>query len=86
VKKPPLKRAPPPVVAKNNPFAARAVAVRQRYDALLSRFGAAQLTSLEKAAVAQALDDFSLDRQSDLPQSLASAEAALDAADRRLSR
>ncbi len=72
--------------AKINPFAARAESVRKRYDSLLSRFGASQLTSLEKAAVSQALDDFRLDRQSDLAESLASAEAALDAADRRLSR
>lgn len=32
-----------------------------------------------KAAVAQALDDYRLDRQSDLAESLASAEAALAA-------
>ena len=69
-----------------NPWAARAETVQRRYDGLVSRFGATQLTSLEKAAVSQALDDFRADRQSALAESLASAEAALDAADRRLSR
>ncbi len=76
------KIAPTPV----NPFAGRAETLRRRYDGLVSRFGTSQITSLEKAAVAQALDDYRLDRQSDLAESLTSAEAALDAADRRLSR
>ena len=72
--------------AQVNPFSARADGLRRRYDALVTRFGATQLTTLEKAAVAQALDDYRLDRQSEFAESLASAEAALDAADRRLSR
>jgi hypothetical protein len=80
------KLMPAPVAPAVNPFAGRAETVRRRYDELVARFGQSQLTSLEKAAVAQALDDYRLDRQSDLAESLNSAEAALDAADRRLSR
>ena len=88
-KKPALPKQPklvPAPAAPVNRFAGRAETVRRRYDELVSRFGQSQLTSLEKAAVAQALDDYRLDRQSDLAESLNSAEAALDAADRRLSR
>ena len=82
----PVKKLAPAPAAPVNPFAGRAETVRRRYDELVARFGQSQLTSLEKAAVAQALDDYRLDRQSDLAVSLNSAEAALDAADRRLSR
>lgn len=91
-KKPATKKAPSTPLGVNgqapaaNPWASRAETVQRRYDGLVSRFGATQLTSLEKAAVSQALDDFRADRQSALAESLASAEAALDAADRRLSR
>jgi hypothetical protein len=82
----PVKKLAPAPAAPVNPFTGRAETVRRRYDELVARFGQSQLTSLEKAAVAQALDDYRLDRQSDLAVSLNSAEAALDAADRRLSR
>jgi serine/threonine-protein kinase len=90
---PPVKKVvakavkpPPAAVVMVNPFAARAEAVRRRYDELVARFGASQLTTLEKAAVAAALDDMRADRQSGLAESLAGAESALDAADKRLSR
>ncbi len=60
--------------------------VRRRYDELVQRYGASQLTTLERAAVAQALDDARAGRDAALASSVASAEAAVEAAQQRLSR
>lgn len=80
---------PPPVEPKPAedalaPFRPRIAEVRRRFNELLRRYGEAQLTTLEKAIVAQALDDAAAQRQTELDASLSDAEHALAEAERRL--
>ncbi|MGV3623100.1 MAG: serine/threonine-protein kinase [Archangium sp.] len=65
-------------VVKVNATRKRMAAVKRRYDALVKKFGANQLTSIERRTVAAALEDGAD------AQLLGDAEAALDQAERRL--
>ncbi len=76
--------APPPPA--EHPFAERAATVQRRYDELVRRYGEGQLTTLERAAVRQALDDAHAGQDTRLAKSLPPAEDALEAASRRLSQ
>ncbi|MDP3505290.1 MAG: serine/threonine-protein kinase [Myxococcales bacterium] len=80
---------PPPVEPKPPddglaPFRPRIAEVRRRFNELLRRYGEAQLTTLEKAIVAQALEDAATLRVAELDASLSDAEHALAEAERRL--
>lgn len=88
--KPKPTPAPPPEVKPAEdpmtPFRARLAEVQRRFNALLRRYGDAQLTTLEKATVTQALDDAAAQRHTELDASLRDAEHALSEAERRLGR
>ncbi len=81
---PPPSAEPKPPEDPLAPFRARIADVRRRFNDLLRRYGEAQLTTLEKAIVAQALDDAAAQRQTELDASLTDAEHALAEAERRL--
>ena len=84
------KLTPPPPVEPRPaedplaPFRPRIAEVRRRFNELLRRYGEAQLTTLEKAIVAQALEDAATQRVAELDASLSDAEHALAEAERRL--
>ncbi|MDP1916729.1 MAG: serine/threonine-protein kinase [Myxococcales bacterium] len=86
----PQKPTPPPPVETKPaedalaPFKPRIAEVRRRFNELLRRYGEAQLTTLEKAIVAQALADVVAQRVAELDASLSDAEHALEEAERRL--
>jgi outer membrane biosynthesis protein TonB len=76
----------PPVAKEEHPYQARVAAVQHRYDQLVKQYGESQLTTLERAAISQALDDARNGRDTRLAASIPPAEAALDAAANRLNR
>ncbi|MCU0695885.1 MAG: serine/threonine protein kinase [Myxococcaceae bacterium] len=96
VEPPPLARAePPPAVVPEAtgpvadpmaPLRARLDDVRRRFQTLVSKYGEAQLTTLEKAAVAETLAAAAAGDQTQLSNALPDAEQALSDAERRLGR
>ncbi|MFT3837427.1 MAG: protein kinase [Myxococcaceae bacterium] len=82
-----VKAAPvAPAPKEEHPFAARAASVQRTYDALVARYGESQLTTIERAAVREALDDARAGRDTQLASSIPAAESALEAASHRLSK
>ncbi len=63
---------------------ARFGALKKNYAALVAKHGAAQLTSLERARVSQAMEDFAKSDFKALGSSLSEAEQALEVAGQRL--
>ncbi|MEW5738339.1 MAG: serine/threonine-protein kinase [Myxococcota bacterium] len=81
-KKPPKKTEPPP---PEDPLAGRVREAQRRYGRLIERHGAAQLTSIERAAIGALMEEAragSAVKQA----TLQGAESALDDAERRLER
>lgn len=81
---PPPPAEPKPAEDPLAPFRPRLAEVRRRFNELLRRYGEVQLTTLEKATVAQALEDAATQRVAELDASLTDAEHALAEAERRL--
>ncbi len=90
--KPPLAKKPvervvvqaPP--AAPDPYVARMNKLQKEYDALVSRHGVGQLTTVEREVVRQALEDYAGHNYPSLDKSLKDAEVALQAAHHRLDR
>jgi hypothetical protein len=84
---------PPPGVAPTTPIEdpmaplrPRLAEVRRRFSSLVTRYGEAQLTTLEKAAVAETLAAGASQDPTALADALPAAEHALSDAERRLGR
>jgi eukaryotic-like serine/threonine-protein kinase len=83
------KPTPKPEPVPEDPLGSlrpRLADVRRRFTALVSKYGEAQLTTLEKAAIAETLAAGASTDQTALRESLAGAEQALADAERRLGR
>ncbi|MDX2011222.1 MAG: serine/threonine-protein kinase [Myxococcaceae bacterium] len=78
--------ATPPVADPMAPLRPRLNDVRRRFQTLVSKYGEAQLTTLEKAAVAETLAAAAAGDQTQLSNALPDAEQALSDAERRLGR
>ncbi len=82
----PPEPQPPRPTDPLEPYRDRIALVRRRFDGLVRRYGAEQLTTLEKAAVSEALAEAAGGDLTALDGSLTSAEHALADAERRLAR
>jgi hypothetical protein len=86
---PPDTLSPPPTPPVEDPMAAlrpRLAEVRRRFSSLVSKYGEGQLTTLEKAAVAETLAAGASQDHTALATALPDAEQALSDAERRLGR
>lgn len=94
VKQPPKQPKPQPAVEARveppadplAPFRPRLADVRRRFDTLVRRYGQEQLTTLEKATVAEVLANAAQAPSEELDVALTDAEHALTEAERRLGR
>ncbi|MBL8940001.1 MAG: serine/threonine protein kinase [Archangium sp.] len=86
VKPPATPAVEPPPADPLAPFRPRIADVRRRFDTLVRRYGQEQLTTLEKATVAEALANAAGAPTPELDVALTDAEHALAEAERRLGR